>query len=297
MVGYSIKDLENLSGLKAHTLRIWEKRYGIIKPRRTETNIRYYEDDDLQKVLNISLLNRKGFKISKIAGMSGDELKQKVAEITEVGTEFQDQLDSMMMSVFELNESKFNIILDHQIQANGFEHTMNDIVYPLLDKLSTMWIAGSIKGVHESFVINIIKRKIIVAIDKLRKTELKAGHRFLIYLPENESHELSLLFLHFILVKYGADVLNMGSNVSLIDVLEAQSIYNANYIFTIFNDSFAETPLQPYLHQLSENCRGTTILISGFQTVNQSLDLPPNIRVVPSIDSLKSILEHKGTEN
>lgn len=291
MVGYSIKDLENLSGLKAHTLRIWEKRYGIINPRRTETNIRYYEDEDLQKVLNISLLNRKGYKISKIAGMSGEELKKKVAELTEVGSEFQDQLDSMMMSVFDLNESKFNIILDHQIQANGFEHTMNDIVYPLLDKLSTMWIAGSIKGVHESFVINIIKRKIIVAIDKLRKTETKPDFRFLIYLPENESHELSLLFLHFILKKYGAEVLNLGSNVSLIDVLEAQAIFNASHIFTIFNDSFSESPLQPYLNQLAQNCPDTHVLISGFQTVNQHLDLSANIQIVPSIDKLKAILQ------
>ena len=92
MVAYSIKDLEHLSGVKAHTLRIWEKRYGIIKPCRTDTNIRYYNDHDLQNVLNISLLNRKGIKISKIAGMTSDSIKQKVAEVTEVDTAFEDQI-------------------------------------------------------------------------------------------------------------------------------------------------------------------------------------------------------------
>ncbi|MBK9255287.1 MAG: MerR family transcriptional regulator [Saprospiraceae bacterium] len=292
MVAYSIKDLENLSGLKAHTLRIWEKRYGIISPRRTDTNIRYYEDTDLQKILNISLLNRKGYKISKIAGMSGDELKQKVAELTEVGVAFEDQVDSLMMAMFELNESKFNIILDHQIESKGFEHTMNDVVYPLLDKLSMMWIAGSIKSVHENFVSNLIKWKTIVAIDKLKVTIQHPGLKFLIYLPEAETHELSLHFLHFILKKYGAHVINLGSNVPLIDVLEGQNILNANYIFTIFNDSFADVPLQPYIDELSKNCGDAKILISGFQTVSQKITLAENVINISSIDKLKEFIEN-----
>lgn len=108
-----------------------------------------------------------------------------------------------MLSMFELDETKFNIILDHQISSKGFENTMNDIVYPLLDKLSIMWIAGSVKGVHENFVSNIIRRKTIVEIDKLNKTEGIQGFRCLIYLAENESHELSLLFLQYILAKTG----------------------------------------------------------------------------------------------
>ena len=161
MIAYSIKDLESLSGVKAHTLRIWEKRYGIIQPNRTETNIRYYKDEDLQKILNISLLNRLGFKISKIATMQADQIRQKVAEINEVGSIFEDQLDAMMLSMFELDETKFNLLLDHQISSKGFEETMNTVVYPLLDKLSTMWLAGSVKAVHENFVNNIIRRKTI----------------------------------------------------------------------------------------------------------------------------------------
>jgi len=172
MVAYSIKDLENLSGVKAHTLRIWEKRYGIIQPRRTETNIRYYKDADLQKILNITLLNRKGYKISKIAEMTADQIRQIVAELTEVGIAFEDQIDAMMLSMFELDETKFNIILDHQIQSKGFEETMHHVVYPLLDKLSMMWVAGSVKGVHENFVSNIIRKKTIVEIDKLSSADV-----------------------------------------------------------------------------------------------------------------------------
>ena len=291
MVAYSIKDLENLSGVKAHTLRIWEKRYGIINPSRTLTNIRYYQDTDLQNILNISLLNRKGIKISKIAGMTFEAIRQKVAEVTEVGTVFEDQLDSMMLSMFELDETKFNIILDHQIQSKGFEKTMNEILYPLLDKLSVMWIAGSVKAVHESFVSNIIRKKTIVEIDRLSRLNEFSEVRCLIYLPENEPHELSLLFLEYILVKNKVKVINLGMSVPLIDVLEGKNIFNAKYIFTIFNDSFADSSLQTYLNELSKNSPDQQIIISGFQTANQQLSLPSNVSIKNSIEQVKEYVK------
>ncbi|MBK8052159.1 MAG: MerR family transcriptional regulator [Saprospiraceae bacterium] len=296
MVAYSIKDLEHLSGVKAHTLRIWEKRYGIIKPCRTDTNIRYYNDRDLQNVLNISLLNRKGIKISKIAGMSSDSIKQKVAEVTEVDTAFEDQIDALMFSMFELDEVKFNIIIDYQIQSKGFEETMNDIVYPLLDKLSVMWVAGSVKGVHETFVSNIIRKKTIVQIDKLSKNASFSDIRCLIYLPENDSHELSLLFLEYILLKSKAKVINLGTSTPLIDVLEGKNIFKSSYIFTVFNDSFAESPLQPYINELAKNAPEQQIIISGFQTVSQDLTLPDNVVIINSIAEIKSFIQKKIAE-
>lgn len=288
MVAYSIKDLENLSGVKAHTLRIWEKRYGIIKPCRTDTNIRYYTDNDLQNILNISLLNRKGIKISKIAVMTSDSIKQKVAEVTEVASVFEDQIDALMLSMFELDEAKFNIILDHQIQSKGFEETMNDMVYPLLDKLSVMWVAGSVKGVHETFVSNIIRKKTIVEIDKLNISNGFSDVRCLIYLPENDSHELSLLFLEYVLLKCKAKVINLGTSTPLIDVLEGKNIFRSSYIFTLFNDSFAESPLQPYINELSKNAPDQQIIISGYQTVSQNLILPANVMAINSIDEIKN---------
>src|SRR5690606_32828968 len=173
------------------------------KPERTKTNIRYYNESDLQKILNISLLNRQGVKISKLANLSNEELKAQVAELVQVGSAFEDQLDSLMLAMFDLEDAKFSLILDHQIESKGFEQTMEKIVYPLLDKLSMMWMAGSIKGVHENFVVNVIRKKTIVAIDKIKTREFSDASRFLIYLPENESHELSLLFLHYILASKG----------------------------------------------------------------------------------------------
>ncbi len=296
MVAYSIKDLESLSGVKAHTLRIWEKRYNIINPSRTDTNIRYYKDEDLQKILNITLLNRKGFKISKIADMANAEIMQKVAELTDVGELFEDQIDSMMLSMFELDESKFNIILEHQIAAKGFEEAMNTIVYPLLDKLSVMWLAGSVKGVHENFVSNIIKRKTIIEIDRLLQSQPKTKLRALVYLPEQETHELSLLFLQFVLVSKGIKVINLGSNVPLIDVLEGKNIFYPDFIFAIFNDSFSESPLQPYINELGKNTKDTYVLISGFQTVSQQLTLPSNVKILNGIEQIKEFIDTVPTE-
>ncbi len=297
MAVYSINDIEKLCGIKAHTIRIWEKRYNIITPRRTETNIRYYLDEDLQKILNISLLNRNNYKISKIAKMSDGEMKKLVAELSEVTIDTEDNLDSLMFAMLELDEFKFNKIVEHNISSRGFEATMNEVVYPLMEKLSMMWIAGSIKNVHENFVANVIRRKTIVAIDSKSKKSLPDAKRFLIYLPEGETHELSLLFLHFLLKDMGINVINLGSNIALIDVLEGQRIFKADYVFTMFNDSFSESPLQPYLNELSRHLPSSKILISGYQTAIQNLEMPDNMSLLRSISDVKTYASKKSKKS
>lgn len=294
MAVYSINDVEKLCGIKAHTIRIWEKRYGIIQPRRTETNIRFYLDEDLQKILNISLLNRNGYKISKIAKMSEGEMKQIVSELSDVTLESEDNLDALMHAMLEMDEFKFNKILNHNIDSKGFETTMDEIVYPMMEKLSMMWIAGSIKGVHENFVANVIRRKTIVAIDQISKEYNPSAPRFLIYLPKNETHELSLLFLHFLLKDAGFNVINLGTGVPLIDVLEGQKICEADYIFTIFNDSFTDAPLQPYLNELSKHLEHCTILISGYQTAIQNINELHNVKILKNLNDVKSFVKEKN---
>ena len=139
MAVYSINDIEKLSGVKAHTIRIWEKRYDILANRRTDTNIRYYLDEDLELILNIAHLNKKGIKISKLATMTPEEIKQKIADSCEVDVIFENHIDGLMLSMFELNEYKFLKLLNHHIREIGFEKTMDDVIYPMLDKLSVMW--------------------------------------------------------------------------------------------------------------------------------------------------------------
>lgn len=287
MAVYSINDIEKLCGVKAHTLRIWEKRYGIIQPRRTKTNIRYYLDDDLQKVLNICMLNKNGFKISKIAKMSEDEIIEHVNTLSDVAVQSDSTLDALMFSMMELNEYKFNMILNHNISQMGFEATVNEVIYPFMEKLATMWISGSIKGVHESFVLNIIRRKTIAAIDSIDEVYNPDAPRFLIYLPEDETHELSLLFLHFLLKNAGMNVIDLGKEVPLVDVIEGQTLFKANYVCSIFNEGFAQKSIQTYIQNLNKHISDCTILISGYQTATQQYTLPENVKVLNNIYDIK----------
>ena len=269
MIIYSIKDLEKLSGVKAHTLRIWEKRYGIIQPKRTATNIRYYLDEDLKQILNIAFLNKKGYRISKIAALTKEEVLHKVAEYTEINSSFDDhQLDALTLCVLELNESKFSRILDKNIKQKGFQHVMNHVIYPLLDKLGMMWMSGSIKSVHEHFVSNVVRRKTINAIDRLNHSKNEMDNpKFLIYLPESENHELSLLYLHYILKEKGMRVVNLGIGIPLDDVADGCRISKPDYIFTIINDSLSGKELSQYLERLTLGVDKTQVLLSGMQVV------------------------------
>ena len=199
MAVYSIKDLEKLSNIKAHTIRIWEQRYRLISPSRTKTNIRYYDDSDLKLLLNIALLNKNGIKISKIAEMTLEDITEKVSQISEVNFEYDTQLDSLTIAMIEMDEYKFDRILSTNIQQMGFERTMMEMIYPFLERLNLLWLTGSVNPVQEHFMSYLLRQKVIVAIDKEPLLEGRDVKKFVIYLPEGERQELSLLFMHYLL--------------------------------------------------------------------------------------------------
>jgi DNA-binding transcriptional MerR regulator len=262
MVVYSIKDIEKLTGVKAHTIRIWEKRYNIIEPKRTESNIRYYLDEDLKQILNIALLNRNGIKISKISSMDTAEIQRRVAEISDIDESFEGQLDTLTISLIDLDEVKFLKIFEKNLQEKGFVQTMTTVIYPLLDKLAMMWITGSIKSIHEKFVSNLIKRKSIVYIDRLKATR---DESFLIYLPEGERNELSLLFLNYMISSHGFKVINAGVDVSIEDLVETKEIRTPEYIMTIVNDSISGENLVTYMEYISSEFPESEVILSGIQ--------------------------------
>ena len=262
MVVYSIKDIEKLTGVKAHTIRIWEKRYNIIEPKRTESNIRYYLDEDLKQILNIALLYRNGIKISKISNMDTAEIQRRVAEISDIDESFEGQLDTLTISLIDLDEVKFLKIFEKNLQEKGFVQTMTTVIYPLLDKLAMMWITGSIKSIHEKFVSNLIKRKSIVYIDRLKATR---DESFLIYLPEGERNELSLLFLNYMISSHGFKVINAGVDVSIEDLVETKEIRTPEYIMTIVNDSISGENLVTYMEYISSEFPESEVILSGIQ--------------------------------
>lgn len=291
MAVYSIKDLEKLSGIKAHTLRVWEQRYEIIEPKRTNTNIRYYLDEDLKFVLNIALLNKNGIKISKIAQMSRSEIAEKVAAISEINFEYGTQLDALTISMIEMDEYKFDRIVSANIQQLGFERTMLEVIYPFLDKLSVLWLTGSINPVQENFMSYLIRQKIVVAIDQEQLVNSHNARRFLIYLPEGEKQELSMLFMHYLLKSRGNHVAYVGQDINLPDLKDAYSIYKPDFIFTMITETFTSEPLQQYVDRLAENFNGAQILLSGYQVVVQALKPKDNVEILRSLGDTMEFLE------
>lgn len=292
MAVYSIRDLEKLSGIKAHTIRIWEQRYDIIQPQRTKTNIRYYQDEDLKFLLNIALLNKNGIKISKIAKMTKEEVAEKVAAISEINFEYGTQLDALTISMIEMDEFKFDRIVSTNIQQLGFERTMLEIIYPFLDKLSLLWLTGSINPVQENFMSYLIRQKIIVAIDQEPLPPGRQFKKFMIYLPEGERQELSLLFMHYLLKSRKNHVIYIGQDISLSDLKDAHKIHKPDYIFTMITETFGKEPVQSYVDRMAEFFPDTELLLSGYQVVAQDVTLPPNARILMSLHETIDFLDN-----
>lgn len=290
MAIYSIKDLEKLSGIKAHTLRIWEKRYNLITPQRTDTNIRYYLDEDLKRLLNIALLNRFGVKISKIAEMSDDEIASQVSFVSDRINETDTQLDALTISMIEMDEIKFHKIISQKIEQIGFERTMMDVIYPFLDKLSVLWFTGSINAAQENFMANLIKQKIYVAIEQLGIKATGDQKKVLLYLPEGESQELSLLFIHYLFKEREFNVVNIGSGISFDDLRGAYDVHHPDYVFTIINEPRHRQSIQDYVNKISDFFSDSTIILSGFQVIQGNMKSNKNYLVMHSLEDLFSTL-------
>lgn len=285
MVVYSIKDIEQLCGIKAHTLRIWEKRYNILVAQRTSTNIRYYTEEDLRFALNLSILYNKGLKISKLAKLTKEEIRVRAAELTDFDDSSEKNLDILSIAMLELNEYKFVRILNKNIEQRGFDETMEKVIYPLLEKINMLWVASSINEVHETFVLNIIKQKLIVEIDKLEIVQGNEKNKFLLYVPEDESQKLSLYYMYYVLRKKNFDVFFLGEDATFSKLKTAQEIIKADYIFTIINESFAEKPLQPYVDKICKEF-DSTLLLSGYQAMNQSVVGCQKCEVLSTLDEV-----------
>lgn len=295
MVVYSIKDIEKLSGVKAHTLRIWEKRYNLVNPRRTKTNIRYYTDEDLRHILNVCFLYRRGYKISKIAKMDKETLKQEVSSHSKLDLSFEDQIDALLLFVMELDSYNFNQILDQHISQKGMEETMSSVIYPVLDKLSMAWLAGSFTYVHEAFVIQIIKSKILASIEALDDLA-DYSNKYVIYLADQEQQELSLLFFHYLLKKNGNRVINLGTGINLSDVGFSINAVQPDYVFTIINEGNTSIPLENYTEQISSQLGDATLLLTGYHViVSDHLNWPDNVvRLSSLMEALNFVNDAKN---
>ncbi len=227
---YSIKELEKLSGIKAHTIRIWEKRHRIINPTRTSTNIRLYSDNDLKKIINVAIVNNAGVKISHIARLSSDELNRMVGQESEKSIEVA-PIDQMIVAMVDLDEPAFEKLLAKLAVKMGFENLIVKVVYPFLEKIGILWQTGNITPSQEHFISNLIRQKIIVAIDGLPYPSSSAA-KALLFLPENEYHEIGLLFYHYLARKSGLRTIYLGQSVPYGDLKQIVESHRPKFIIT-----------------------------------------------------------------
>lgn len=290
MIRYSINDLEKITGIKAHTIRIWEKRYNVVTPSRTDTNIRYYNDEDLKKLLNISTLNKHGLKISEIVKLSNEDMREKILEISHNSNDYESSINNLIVSMIEIDEDKFEKVLGSSIIKIGFEKTITHIIYLFLEKVGILWQVGTINPAQEHFITNLIRQKLIIAIDGQESSPKPDAKTFLLFLPEKELHELGLLFYTYIIKKAGHRVIYLGQSVPLKDVLEVIKIRNADYMITYFVAALESREIPEYLKTISEGFSHKDIFIAGCQVPELISTLPVNIKPLQDAEEFKSYL-------
>ena len=288
---YSIKEIEELSGIKAHTLRIWEQRYSFIIPKRTDTNIRYYDDEDLKLILNIALLKNNGHKISLICTMDEKDLLYEVKQLMGKKLGFPEQIQGLTLAMLELDEDRFEKILSTNILQIGFERTMLNLIYPFFQKIGILWQTGAITPAQEHFISNLVRQKIIVAIDGQVVHSTNYNKKYLLYLPENELHEMSLLFSSYIIKSRNNKVIYIGQNVPHNDLIQIYKDHNPDYLLTVFTTSPTVNHTQAYIYKISDSFKNSTVLISGHQVVGQDMDLPGNIMLLNKLQDLIEFTE------
>lgn len=289
---YSIKDLEQITGVKAHTLRIWEKRYQVVSPSRTPTNIRYYTDEDLKKLLNISILNRHGFKISSLANLPNNELSQKIISINNKSFDSDSKIENLIVAMIDMDEVKFEKDLTNMIINLGFEETFNQVLIPFFEKVGLLWQIGTINPGQEHFMTNLIRQKMIVAIDGIITSENPANRKtFILYLPDGELHEIGLLYYSYIIQKMGHKVIYLGQMVPFDDLIQISSNQNISGLVTFITSSLCNEKVEEHLNKLSEHFNGKNILVSGLQFKIHEVDIPDNITLITSADMLKKEIQ------
>jgi MerR family transcriptional regulator, light-induced transcriptional regulator len=274
MNSFTIKDLENLSGIKAHTIRIWEQRYSFLKPERTGTNIRYYSSEELKKILNVALLNKYGFKISHIDKMSEGEIKEKILSLNQTEAQQERIVNELIQSMVDIDIEKLETILDKYIIARGIERTITQIIFPFLEKIGILWLTNHINPAQEHLVTNIIRQKLIVGIDGI-VTSVKVNKTVLLFLPEGEYHELGLLFMCYPLKNRGVTTVYLGSSVPLKDVEYIVKLKKPDYLYSHLTTVGQSFNFDKFITNVTQKFSGIPIIISGQLTCTYQKKIHP----------------------
>ena len=291
---YSISDLERLTGVHSHTIRIWEQRYHALTPNRTEGNTRFYDDQQLKKLLNIVSLNQAGFKISKICNLSDQDMNQLLDQqyFKQSDNQWADfYVTSLIKYGLAFNEIKFNACLQEVIDQVHVAETYQQIIYPLLVRLGLMWRKDNICPAHEHFITDQIKLKLSAAIDRCRSVN-KSAKTWLLFLPEDEDHDIGLMMAAYMLHMHGQNVIYLGSKVPLSSLKAVISTTNVDAVLFFMVSNRLEEAAQNYINQLSDICLSTRIHLAGNSLVIERLKNINHINCFKSFEEFESAIKN-----
>jgi DNA-binding transcriptional MerR regulator/methylmalonyl-CoA mutase cobalamin-binding subunit len=291
MEQYTLNDLERLTGVRADTIRIWERRHGIICPQRTSTNRRWYTGNDLRRLINISIMNRSGVKISEIASLAPHVLEEKTASLIKGSTGKDILTDSLVIAMTKYDETAVNEILLRSVIKNGFTGTFSSLVFPFLHKVGVMWHTGSVNAGAEHFISNIFRRKLISAFDNLSPLLTQKSKRILMFLPENEYHELGLLYYAYTARNLGHEVLYLGQSTPINAVIEVSAAWNPEIVITGALSGMSVKDHNEFVEKLSNSLSGKKILLAGSLAETAKKKKASTIIACRSEDELRLLLK------
>ena len=291
---FLISQLQQFSGIKAHTLRMWEQRYNALTPNRSEGNTRYYDNTQLRRLLNIVSLMEMGHKVSKLSSMSDEELFALLDEVLKNNTSVDDPIEyfiaQLIAAGLTYDESHFDKLLSHCLLRFGMKGSYVKVIYPMLVRVGLMWTTDEMPQTQEHFISNLIRQKLFSAIDSLPPAK-SVSNSWLLFLPENEFHEIGLLFANYLIRQAGYKVIYLGSNVSYETLINAvQEIDPLNLLFFLVHYDFPQDS-QEYLAKLTEKFKHQNIYLSGNVKLISQLTITNNIKWIRSVDDLEEQLQ------
>lgn len=290
---YSISDLAHYTGIKSHTIRIWEKRYNLLNPQRSCTNIRGYSGEELRKLLNINTLLQTGWKISKISTLTTEQLDTQVRQVLTGSLDTQKSdclINGLMVHMLNFDEVRFVEVFDQANHLFGLKKTILEIIYPFLKKVGVLWQVNDLSPSQEHFASAIIRRKILLEIDILTKAN-NSKYSFILCLPPEDFHELPLLLAHYILLENKITTYYLGSSVSPDMAAQAAHITGATHLFTLFMSSSPMEKLKDYMQSIHQKVPNLNILFSGCPEMCKKPLLNQAVRHLKSIDEFETIVE------
>lgn len=283
MTTYTIKDLEQISGIKAHTIRIWEQRYHFLQPQRTETNIRTYSGEELKTILNVSLLNKYGFKISHIDKMSLDQMEEKILTLNQFDAQKERVVNELIKDMVSLNMVNFERQLDLYIGQKGIDKTITEIIFLFLERVGILWVTNHINPAQEHLASNIIRQKIILGIEKLPKITQYHDKRIVLFLPEGEYHEIGILYVHFLLKQKGIYIDYLGTNTPILDLAYLATHQKIDYFYSHITSPAKSFKLNKFLEGITTQVNNVPVLISGQLLQTYKGPLANNIQLLKSL--------------